>query len=149
MKVSLINHDSSASVKIAAYDPNGDMKAPLDEQLLMPNQGTEPKELQLTAGRCYLLTISEDSNSAGQRLVINPDSQQNMLVREREDVAVADQPLTNKEDKIMRDTAGPTEDPTIVHLPAVEPSSLEQTRMDQEQATRDAVQAAKDKAAKR
>lgn len=80
MKISITNHDSTASLKVETYDSNSDMKASLETTLIMANQGSEPKEFNLTPGRVILLTASPDMTLEGNNVVINPDSQQNMVV---------------------------------------------------------------------
>ena len=80
MKISIINHDSTASLKVETYDSNSDMKASLETTLIMANQGNEPKEFNLAPGRAILLTASPDMTLGGNTVVINPDSQQNMVV---------------------------------------------------------------------
>ena len=80
MKISIINHDSTASLKVETYDSNSDMKDSLETTLIMANQGSEPKEFNLAPGRAILLTASPDMTLEGNNVVINPDSQQNMVV---------------------------------------------------------------------
>ena len=96
MKVYITNKDATGSVKIESYDPHGDMKAPLDTQLLMPNQGPEAKEIELSANKCYLLTAVADATLSDNGKIINPDSQQNITVRQRQDVAPVNQPTGPK-----------------------------------------------------
>ena len=80
MKISITNHDSTASLKVETYDSNSDMKASLETTLIMANQGSEAKEFNLAHGRAILLTASPDMTLEGNNVVINPDSQQNMVV---------------------------------------------------------------------
>lgn len=85
MKISIINHDSTASIKIDQFDSNGSMTQPEHTVMLMANEGQAPKEVEVLQGRVLLLTPQPDMTLESNGRIINPDSQQNIVSSERID----------------------------------------------------------------
>lgn len=119
MKISIINHDNSSSLKVDTYLTDTDMNQPETTKLMMGNSGTEPYILELVPGQALLLVAQPDMTLASNNKIIQTDSQQNIITIDRVDLVeklVIPAPVREQDPELRKIDDAPVQYATLEDL---------------------------------